>query len=340
MRPIFNVALGWMVVLSGCRREAAKAPLPAPLVKVVRLQEDAGDWLECRGSVAASRRLKLGFKQGGVLDAVLVREGDHVEKGQLLARQSEVDARAMHRSASAILEKAHRDALRAERLTSEGALPASHLDDARTALEAMAAQADQASDLLKHTRLMAPASGTVFARLGEPGETLGQGQPVIVLDSTDDLVIRAGLSEREVGMIQVGQVVNFVPEGQDIQCLGRLKSVASSPNPADGLYAVEIFPERKGRSDVKLRAGNLVRLRIQGETKTPRLSIPLESLVRRDDRDYVFVVEGDRVRLRPLQLSESEGRRVRVREGLKAGELVVGEGAYFLQDGQIIRVAE
>ncbi len=335
MKSLLAGATLGLLALLACRREAPKAPPEPPRVRVETVEGGTSTPLELRGSVAAEGRLKLGFKQAGVLASVLVREGDRVRKGQPLAQQDEVDARALQRTAQAGVDKARRDADRAERLVREGALPRSVHEDARTALEAAEAQLSQASDLLERTRLLAPVAGTIFARVSEPGEMVGSGNPVLLLDSTEAPVVRAGASAREAAVLKVGQRVLLALEGQEGGFEGRVRSLGASPNPADGLYPLEVTPTRGN-----LRIGALVRLTFPGSLPDPQPSISLEALVRREDKDHVFVLEGGVVRLREVQVQRSEGRRVRIRAGLKPGERVVGEGAYFLQDGQAVRVAE
>src|SRR6185436_18161407 len=118
---------------------------------------------------------------------------------------------------------------------------------------------------------------------------------------------------------------------------GKVASLAPAPNPADGLYSVEIRPEKKG-----LQSGSLITVSFEETKVESTLRIPLEAKVRRDDKDSVFIVEGDKeqgvVRLRSIEAGRSEGLQVIVRSGLKDGERIVAEGSYFLQDGQTVRI--
>jgi hypothetical protein len=155
-----------------------------------------------------------------------------------------------------------------------------------------------------------------------------------VLDSTGDLVVRCGVAERELPGLRPGMPVTLVVEEDGRMVPGRLLSLAASPSPADGLYPIEAAPA------APLRPGALVRLRIRKALEKALLEVPIEALLHRGDRDQVFVLAGDRVRLREVRVEHSEGRRALIGAGLRSGERVVGEGAYFLQDGQTVRVAE
>lgn len=322
-----------VLALASCTpRPPASAP-PPPLVRVVDLAARSNAPVELRGSLAAQSRIRLSFKQPGVVADVRVKEGDAVRKGQLVATLDEIDARAVLRVALAHRGKARRDAERAARLVQEGAVASSVRDDAQTQLEAAEAQVAQAEDALARTKLVAPESGTVFARVAEPGETVGPGSPVLLLDTTGALLIKASATAHELAPLRVGQAATFeADDGRPRR--GRLTSIASAPNPQDGLYTVEVTPLEVPR----LRPGTLVRLRFDSRSHATELRIPLEALVHRQDRDFVFQLdEGTHVHQIAIEVDEAEGNEIVVRSGLSGGERIVAEGAYFLQDGQPVR---
>lgn len=328
------------VLAVACQAKPSTDSVPAPLVRTVVVEKGTAEPLELRASVAPRGRVRLGFKLPGVVEEIHVAEAERVAKGQVLARLSDVDARAAVRAARAGRDKARRDAERATRLAGEGALATSARDDARSQLEAAEAGLAQAEDALERTVLRSPVAGTVFLRTAEPGEMLGAGSPVVVLDTTSDLELTSGAALREIRRLRVGQPALLLPEGGG-EAKGRVRSLAATPG-ADGLYAVTVAPDPASAGS--LRPGALVRLRFEAVADGASHRIPLEALVHRQDRDYVFVVTGQpgaaQVRLRPVELGSAEGDAVTVRSGLAESERVVSEGAYFLQDGQAVRVLD
>jgi RND family efflux transporter MFP subunit len=328
---------------AACTAAPDVSPPPPPLVRAHRVTSASGREIELRGQLAPRSRVRLSFKQGGVVESVLVREGDRIAPGQLVARLDGVDARAAVRMARAAIDKARRDAERSTRLAGEGALATSVSDDARSALEAAEAQLLQAEDALARTRLTAPLAGTIFKRVAEPGETLGAGDPVAFLDSTAALEVEAGATLRESQALRAGLAAQLVPdEGDPVP--GRIASVATTPNPGDGLYAVTVAAER---TPTTWRAGALLRVRVGVDAASAVLRIPLEALVHRQNKDHVFVLAdvsagggalSGTVRMRPIVAGAAEAREVLVVSGLEPGEEIVAEGAYFLQDGQAVRV--
>jgi RND family efflux transporter MFP subunit len=329
-------------LLSACQKPAGEGPVPPPLVRTLTLSSSAGAALELRGSVAAAHRVLLGFKQGGLIAALSVEPGQRVVRGQILGRLDPTDTLATVQAAQAACDKARRDLERAERLVQIGAIAVKMRDDARTELEAADADLIRARDALARTQLRAPENGTVFARLAEPGETVGPGTPVLVIDSTWQLVIRAGATEQELAQLKTGQSVVLLL-ADNPSAGGCITSLAATPNPEDGLYTVEVTPA--AAPPLTLLPGALVRLQFaHNPTTRAAIRIPLDALVHRRDQDFVFVLQtpasGPVVRLRPIMVAHVSGTEVVVQEGLSSTERIVAEGAYFLQDNQAVRVLE
>ncbi|MCU0242784.1 MAG: efflux RND transporter periplasmic adaptor subunit [Vicinamibacteria bacterium] len=324
-----------------CSREAPREVMPPPLVRAYAVTAAARAPLVLRGVVGAAQRVHLGFKQGGLIAALLVDEGDRVARGQVVGRLDDLQARSLVRVAQAARDKAERDAARTLRLAAQGAVPASVRDDATSLLEAADAQLAQAKDVLEQSQLRAPVAGTVFKRLAEAGETVGSGNPVLIIDSSHEWVVRAGVNERQRGLIRAGMAAALA--AQDGRTTpGRVFSLATTPNVEDGLFTVEVKPE--GAREAAWLSGTLLTVSLETASSAGHARIPLDALVHRRDRDLVFLIEkterGFIARARPIVADHVEGAEISVREGLKGGERIIAEGAYFIQDGQAVRVME
>jgi RND family efflux transporter MFP subunit len=178
----------------------------------------------------------------------------------------------------------------------------------------------------------------VFQRVAEPGESLGSGNPVLIVDETAKLLLKVGVTDRDLKRVKEGQTVTVTPEDGSAAFPARVNSVAASPSPEDGLYLVEITPT----SARKLTAGVLMQVRFEGP-QLQAVRIPLDALVHRQDRDFVFLLQGTnpaKAKLHPVEVGKGEGKSLLLRGGLKGGERIVAEGAYFLQDGQTVRIRE
>jgi len=182
---------------------------------------------------------------------------------------------------------------------------------------------------------VSPAVGTVSQRIAEPGGNVQAGNPVLLVDETGSLLVKVGVTDRDLRRLRAGQEALLLPEDGSPAIKGRISSLAPTPNPADGLYAAEIRPAGPAKG---WQAGTLMGVRFEGAAVDATIHVPLEALVHREDRDWVFVVQEGRARLAAVQVGRSVGKEIAVKSGLKGGEQVITEGAYFLQDGQAVQV--
>jgi HlyD family secretion protein len=178
----------------------------------------------------------------GRLQQLVVKEGDIVSKGELLAviqpqeQQADLDYYASNqqqmaaqvRQAEADLENARLTYERDEPLYKQNAVSAQEYDQARTALdaararveslkkqtEAAGAQREKATVQLGYTRILAPINGVVDTRAALQGEVVNPGQAIVTLINLDDLWVRADVEETYIDRIHLGDKLQVkLPSG-------------------------------------------------------------------------------------------------------------------------------
>jgi RND family efflux transporter MFP subunit len=226
-----------------------------------------------------------------------------------------------------------------EQLVKNGALAPNLDKDARDQLAATSAQAQVAKAALGFTRLQSPITGTVQQRLAEPGEAVGPGIAVLLVEEVGRLVVRVGVSEEVRAILSRGMGVKLIPDGKDASAPGKISQVAPVPEVSDGLFSVEATPDAS--STAQFVPGALVSVEFSDPKKPSVILLPLDALVERNQKKGVFVVgEGSgpaRAVFREIKIQRMLGNEVSVVGGLSGGESVVAEGAYFLEDGEAVR---
>jgi RND family efflux transporter MFP subunit len=178
----------------------------------------------------------------GRMQQLLVKEGDNVARGQLLAlldpqeQQADVDYyaglaqqdAALVVQAQANLENAQLIFDRDEPLFRSKAISTQDFDQARTAydaakayvdalqkqLQAVGAQKDKAEVQLGYTKIFAPLSGVVDTRAALQGEVVNLAQPIVTLIDQDDLWVRADVEETYIDQIHLGDKLQLkLPSG-------------------------------------------------------------------------------------------------------------------------------
>lgn len=331
----------FLVLMYACGGEKAAAPVdparPVGILKVSR--QEIGLPLSVAGRLAAEKGIRLGFKLGGVIRSIPVREGDRVKKGQLLAMLDQRETAAQHQVVQAAFDKAERDLKRVESLHHDRAATDQQLQDVRTARDVARGQLDTLNYNLSTTQLRAEGDGLVLRRLAEPGEVIGPGMPVIYYAlGSHRWVLRAALSEGQILEVSMGAAARIqLSAYPDRFFPGRVTEVAAGLNPGSGGYEVEILLEE---TDARLLSGFVGRADIEPARKSSAWQVPLESLVNADGRQAdLFVVETGRALRKPVNMLHLSDAGAVVQGDLGEEILVVVKGATSLKSGDAV-VAE
>jgi RND family efflux transporter MFP subunit len=229
----------------------------------------------------------------GRITQILVREGEKVKAGQVvaivnderLALEAEA-ATSVVRAAQAANEKAQQDLQRSERLFASGAVSQAALDQARAAATAAAAQLKAASSQAAAARalntqgqVVAPSAGEV-TRIPLPAGSVIMPGEVVVQISTGDPVLRIELPESEAVNLEQGQSIRFLSEDDDQPKLAAIRQVY--PAVASGRVMADI--DASG-IDRRLIGGRIRVLAPAGERTA--IVIPEQYVDTRFGADYV-----------------------------------------------------
>ncbi len=291
------------------------------------------------GSVADGEQRELAFETGGRVAEVLVREGDRVRRGQVLARLDTGSLDAQIAEAEARLSNVEHQAARARALRASTIAAAPRYGDAMQAVVAGRASLRQAREVRAHAKLVAPADGVVLRRILDPGEVTGPGVPLLVVSSAvDSKVVKLGVTDRDVVRITPGDRalvrIDALPE---LRLEGSVAAIAQVPAPTTGTYEVTVALP----ADAPIpRSGLVARTTIEPSAKRPTVLVPIEALVDAEgDRGALFVLgkDGAHVSRKPVRPGFLLGDEVGIVEGLEGGEEVVVCGVDRLADGVAVR---
>lgn len=341
-RPVLLLPLFSLVsLLAGCVEGAgAKAPAAQPpQVRTIRLvPEEVVLSTTVVGTLEPAARVVVAAQEEGVVTEVAVREGDRVAAGDLVVRLDDRRIRAELAEAEARLLDAKAQARRAQALERDGLISPSEADTIR-ASEAMAeARTELLRTRASFTRITAPVDGIVLSRQVEVGNLASARTPLVDLAAGAGLLLRVPVSELEVVRLRPGDAaavrVDALP---DVALAARIARIFPSAEGASRQVTVELaLPD----PPAAVRPGFLARARMVLERREGALLVPEAALQRGSETPhFVWVLDGDTARVRPVEPAERVDGRVVIRSGLAAGEEVVVEGLVRLRDGGPIRRA-
>lgn len=358
------------VVLLGCNKEGAHAPAAqqadpmrvepaAELRAQLRLAEatlaPVTETLRVAGNIGfdEQRLARIGASITGRVTQIDVVLGQSVRKGDVLARLNSAELsqqQLAYLKAHAQLALNKRNAERARALFEADVIGAAELQRRESEYKISQAETHAAADQLR----LLGISDAAITRLGQQGAVesvtsvvstlngvvverkLLQGQ---VVQPSDLLFAVADLSrlwavaqvpEQQMAQVRVGQSVSIeVPALGNEKLVGKLIYVAQTIDPETRTVLVRTALDNR---DGRLKPAMLATMLITAPT-VERLVVPASAVVRENDEDHVFVAEDERhFRLVRVKLGPEQGGKRVVLSGIKAGERIVTEGAFHLNN--------
>jgi RND family efflux transporter MFP subunit len=274
----------------------------------------------------------------------LVRVGDFVAKGQLLAELDARDLQARRSEAAAAvglseanLRYAQADLQRKRELWSARLLAPSDLDLAEQAFSVAQQQRAQAqanlayaTTQLDYARIVAPISGVVSSVTTQEGETVAASfaSPTFVtLLDLDRLEVRAYVDETDIGRIRLGQQARFtVDTYRDHEFEGRVTAVYPQAEIRDNVVDYVTVIQFQAPGDRVLRPEMTATVRILIDKREHVLTLPIRAVRRAGDRQFVLLRRGDAVERRSVTTGGRDEGYWEIVNGLREGdEVILGE---------------
>ncbi len=270
----------------------------------------------------------------GNLTEILVKSGDEIEKGQVIARLDSDEQRIAAAQAKVALDSAREKVERNRRLGN--AVSVAVLREAEFAMQAAELALQTAQLDLKRRDILAPSGGIVGIITVNPGDYVTTSTPVAVVDDRSQILVDFWVPERFSTKIAVGQAVTasaIALPGSEFS--GAIDAIDNRIDQASRTLRVRA---RVDNPDDTLRAGMSfsVAVRFPGDdypTVNP-LAIQWSA-----DGSYVWRVEKDKSQKVPVKIIQRNSDKVLVEAALAKGDAVVMEGVQRLRDGGAVRVA-
>lgn len=338
-------ALTWLACTTSATPESSSTrtvPTIPVLVEEVQVSE-AGIPLQVTGMLAAQEEMRLGFKIGGVIQAIYVGEGETVRKGQQLARLNSIEIDAQVSQARSAVEKSKRDLARVTQLYADSVATLEQVQDLTTALEVAEASLEGATYNQGQSIIYAPASGQIVKQFGETGEVIGPGTPILLLASqSKNKVLRTGLSDVEVVQVSLGDKAEIVFDALPSQRFpAKVSQIAAGSDPYTGTFEVEL---QLSQSSTALKNGFIGKASILPHKQASYAKLPMQALVEADaERAVIFVPDASQTLAQKVIIQQysiqDDFLAIPVSE-LQEHRFIITEGAKYLSPDAPIEVVK
>lgn len=191
---------------------------------------------------------------------------------------------------------------------------------------------------LQYSEIRSPIAGVVTDRPLFAGETAAAGAPLITVMDLSALIAKVHLSETQAQLVHAGDKASVTLNGVAEPVEGKVSLVSPAVDP--GSTTVEIWVRVQNPKD-KLRPGTPVQISLQGKTVPNALVVPKEALLTTSAGTHaVMVIGADSIaHQKQVQTGIEQEGKVQIVSGVAAGQQVVTQGAYALDDGTKVKVS-
>ncbi|EDM36104.1 Membrane-fusion protein [Pedobacter sp. BAL39] len=312
--------------------------IPVKLISADELQETEA--IQSSGLLSSEQQSNLSFKTGGIINAIKVKEGDHVRRGQVLALLNMTEVNANLGQAEAQYQKARRDAQRIANLYRDSVSTREQLENSQTALDIAKKQYDIARFNTTQSSIIANTDGVVLKKLANEGEQVTGGTPVLYISSiaSKDWVIKCGITDKERSRIHGNENAELHFDVLPQTVRGKVKSIAQGSDAGSGLYQVEIRLEPEG---VKLVSGLFAKVKIFPSGKTELLSVPMDAIVEgNNDSAFVFTAVNQKAAKKTVRVAYMKDGKAFISSGISSQDRVIREGSAYLSEGSSLRIVK
>jgi membrane fusion protein (multidrug efflux system) len=309
-------------------------------VPVVIAAAEAGtirERIEAVGTTLARQAVDIVPLTSGRIAEIAFTPGERVEAGAVLIRLDDEAEQAAVAEAKASLREAELALDRAKKLRANNTVAQATVDELEAAYLGATARVDGARKRLADRTVKAPFTGMVGIRRVDIGARVDDATVLTTLDDLSEVEIEFSVPEIFFSQVRHGQTVSATSTAFPGRAFnGTITSIDTRVGQVSRAFRVRaVLPN----PDLVLPAGMFMHVEVVLEER-PAVLIPEEAIVAEGDSTFVFTVEDQRARRRPVRLGQRQAGTVEVLEGLQPGEPVVREGMQRLRDGIAVRTAD
>lgn len=288
------------------------------------------------GQTEAEKRVTLATRVMGVIESLPVRQGERVERGDLVIRLDARDKEAAVRMAESVVVQRKAEADAAERLVGGGNAPKLQADQARAALATAESQLEGAKAELAQYEIHAPFNGLIDRVPVQRGSVILAGTEVATLINLDPLLAVGEVSERDLKYLQIGGNADIrLVDGNTVK--GTLRYISRDASSATRTFHIEVAIPNK---DKKLPAGMTAEITLRAEpTESVVLPRSVVTLSANGDLGIRVVDKDGKVVFFPIDLVDDTPEGLLL-AGIPADAKVIVAGQDLVSEGDEVRAVE
>ena len=302
-------------------------------------------YIEAQANLKTRKNIIILPEFQGTLEKVLVREGQKVKRGQLLAEINDSGLNEQYEQMIIQADFAKENFERTQRLWDKNIGSEMQYLKSKTDYEASKKIVEQMKDRLSKTKIYAPFSGEIDEIISNVGSNLIPGvSQILRLVNLDRIYAESFVSEKYISFINEGTEAIVKIPLLNVEIESSVNQTGNFINPSNRTFRIEVPMEN---FDNRIKQNLDAKIKINIYKKNDAIVIPLR-IVREDalGKNFVYLMTEDNkegvylTSKRFITLGNKSEDKVEVIEGLNLGDIVVLEGAYSVEDSQRVKLID
>jgi RND family efflux transporter MFP subunit len=319
----------------GYAADAAPSQPPVP-VQVLTLQpSDFFEYGEYYGKVAGLEEKTLVCTAGGSVEAITVKEGDAVAKGQSLGRIDFAKIRTAYDVASLNERISRENHARQEQFFVDGNTSRLAVDQAELAWLNSKSALLEVDKMLEGALCITPIDGVVIARFIDLHQELPPGSRTFTVARMNRIRINIGIPEQEIGGIAIGneaEVTFAMLPGRTWK--GTLQRIGKEVSPETLAFQAEV---QVANSDRAILSGITAKVRLARRLLKDQIVVPSEAILTSGGETYVMIEKDGRAQKFPVVTGPADETRTILLQGPAANSRLIIEGNHLVtEDARVV----
>lgn len=292
------------------------------------------------GSIGSEKEAELHFPLGGTLTRVAVKNGQHVNEGQLLAEVDATTAGSLHATALATLRQAEDAYRRLESVHKEGGLSDVKWMEMETNLEKARQAEVGARKHLENCSIHAPFDGVVVCGDRHVGQDIKPLEPFARLLDMRQLCVTFSVPEQEVSLLPIGTpAIATIPALDNREIQLRITDKSLIANPLGHTYKIKaaIIGGKQSAVDAQLLPDMVAKIKLN-LSALGGIVVPTDCVLTLPEGTALWVVRNGKAQHAMVQVGDFIKSGVLISSGLSVGDTVVTAGYQKLYSGAVLKV--
>jgi RND family efflux transporter MFP subunit len=313
-------------------------PIP---VRVMPLgKSKTNEVIKASGQLTTDDETVLGFKTSGIVNTILVKEGDAVKKGQVLATLDLREIDGYVSQARHAYDKAQRDFQRARNLFADSVATLEQMQNAETGLAVAKEQLETTLFNKNYSTIHAVANGYVLKKFVNPGQVVDVGDPILLTNGAADAkwILKTAVSDKQWRSVSLqNKAVISIDAFPGSTFHGYVSRKAETSDPETGAFTVELHVNSDGE---KFASGMFGSAEIVSARPQNSWQIPYEAVLDANDNEgFVFVTNDGKIAVKQaVTIASFDGNTIHVSEGLENSNFLITSGSAYISDKSPITI--